>query len=388
MTSTGTVMIVDDNAATRRMVKNALARHGYRVVEAADGATARKLMVSEHPRVVLQDLVLPDTDGFTLVGELRKLSTTDVTILAFSGFVSKLDEARISAVGFDYIIPKPIAPSALVPLVEAHFPAPAATSERFGQGRRVVVADDDPLQLKLASFRLGRLGFEIETVPDGAAALAAIRRRRPDAVVSDVMMPELDGFGLAMALRQDPELASLPLVLVTSSYVEPSDRELAKRAGANELVVRTPELAEVIEHLRTTLSSSAPATTMEAAAVPELERERNRRVFRQLERQVLLNTGLAKRCSALASEDRYRRRRAQAARYRYRPRRRARDVLRRRWPLGRRALLARRARHLERARRRQRWIAVAAAGPSHVLRPRGPARARDQGELGALRPVA
>jgi PAS domain S-box-containing protein len=301
-TSAGTVMVVDDNAATRRMVKNALARHGYRVIEAADGATARALMVSEHPRVVLQDLVLPDTDGFTLVGELRKLSTSDVTILAFSGFVSKLDEARISAVGFDHIIPKPIAPSALVPLVEAHFPPPAAKSERFGQGKRVVVADDDPLQLKLASFRLGRLGFEIETVPDGAAALAAIRRQRPDAVVSDVMMPELDGFGLAMALRQDPALASLPLVLVTSSYVEPSDRELAKRAGANELIVRTPELAEVIEHLRMTLSSTAPATTVEAAAVPELERERNRRVFRQLERQVLLNTGLAKRCSSLASE--------------------------------------------------------------------------------------
>jgi PAS domain S-box-containing protein len=302
MTSSGTVMVVDDNAATRRMVKNALARHGYTVLEAPDGATARALMISDHPRVVLQDLVLPDTDGFTLVGELRKLAKFDVTILAFSGFVSKLDEARISAVGFDHIIPKPIAPSALVPLVEAHFPAPASTSERFGQGRRVVVADDDPLQLKLASFRLGRLGFEIETVPDGAAALAAIRRRRPDAVVSDVMMPELDGFGLAMALRQDPELASVPLVLVTSSYVEPTDRELAKRSGANELVVRTPELAEVIELLRNTLSSSPPPTTVEAAALPELERERNRRVFRQLERQVLLNTGLAKRCSALASE--------------------------------------------------------------------------------------
>src|SRR4051812_29150629 len=124
MTS-GTVMVVDDNAATRRMVKNALARHGFTVVEAADGAQARALMVSANPRVVLQDLVLPDTDGFTLVGELRKLSPTDVTILAFSGFVSKLDEARISAVGFDHIIPKPIAPSALVPLVEAHFPPPA-----------------------------------------------------------------------------------------------------------------------------------------------------------------------------------------------------------------------------------------------------------------------
>src|SRR5205085_8672305 len=120
-----------------------------------------------------------------------------------------------------------------------------AAGDQFGAGKRLIVADDDPLQLKLARFRLGRFGFDVEIVPDGAAALDAIRRRKPDAVVSDVMMPEVDGFQLAMALRQDPALRELPLLLVTSSYVDSSDRDLARRAGANDLVVRTPELAEL-----------------------------------------------------------------------------------------------------------------------------------------------
>ncbi len=296
------IMVVDDNAATRRMVRNALARQGYQVLEAPDGATARQLMQREQPRVVLQDLMLPDADGFSLVVELRALGGPDVAILAFSGFVSKLDQARISSVGFDDIIPKPIAPSRLLPLLEAHMPAPVPTADRFGMGRRLVVADDDPLQLKLASFRLGRLGFEIETASDGAAALEAVRRRKPDAIVSDVMMPELDGFGLAMALRQDPDLKALPLLLVTSSYVEPSDRELAQRAGANDLVLRTPELGELVDALRRTLSSSERTAAIDPTAFSDLERERNRRVLRQLERQVMLNSGLAKRCSALASE--------------------------------------------------------------------------------------
>ncbi|MEP6861292.1 MAG: response regulator, partial [Deltaproteobacteria bacterium] len=297
------IMVVDDNSATRRMVKNALVRGGYEVLEAPDGKTARELMRTEHPRVVLQDLMLPDTDGFQLVGELRDLAVSDVSILAFSGFVSKLDEARVSVSGFDDIIPKPIAPSRLVPLIEAHLPAAVATSDKFGCNRRLVVADDDPIQLKLATFRLSRLGFEVESVADGASALAAIRRRAPDAVVSDVMMPELDGFGLAMALRQDPELRNLPLVLVTSSYVESSDRTLARRAGANDLVLRTPDLAALIDVLRDTLAEdhSGPITPS-PELLPELELERNRRVFRQLERQVTLNTGLAKRCSSLASE--------------------------------------------------------------------------------------
>jgi PAS domain S-box-containing protein len=297
------IMVVEDNAATRRMVRNALVRHGLEVIEAADGETARALMKSERPRVVLQDLMLPDADGFELVGELRRIARgTDVSILAFSGFVSELDEARISTVGFDDIIAKPIAPSRLVPLIEAHLPAPAPANAQFGIGRRLVIADDDPMQLKLAMFRLSRLGFDVEAVTDGRAALDAARRRTPDVVVSDVMMPELDGFGLAMAVRQDPSLRSVPVVLVTSSYVEPADRALARRAGANDLVPRTPELSELLDSLRSTLASKQDAPQFDAEVLDDLEREHNRRVFRQLERQVMLNTGLAKRCSVLASE--------------------------------------------------------------------------------------
>ena len=298
------IMVVDDNSTTRRMVRNALQRHGHEVLEAPDGKTARQLMAREHPRVVLQDLILPDADGFALVGELRALSKgIDVSILAFSGFVSNLEEARASSVGFDDIIAKPIAPSRLVPLIEAHLPrAPVPTSDQFGVGRRVVLADDDPMQLKLAAFRIGRLGFEVEAVTGGRAVLETVRRRRPDAIVSDVMMPGLDGFGLAMAVRQDPTLKRLPVVLVTSSYVEPADRELARRAGATDLVPRTPELVEVLEALRVMMIAAPPEREVPPEVVPALEREHSQRVFRQLERQVLLNHGLAKRCSILASE--------------------------------------------------------------------------------------
>ena len=297
------IMVVEDNAATRRMVRNALVRHGHQVIEAPDGETARVLMKREQPSVVLQDLMLPDADGFELVGELRRLARgTDVSILAFSGFVSELDEARISTVGFDDIIAKPIAPSRIVPLIEAHLPGPAPNKAQFGAGRRLLIADDDPMQLKLATFRLSRLGFDVEAVSDGRAALEAVRRRAPDVVISDVMMPELDGFGLAMALRQDPALTKVPVLLVTSSYVDPADRALARRAGANDLVARTPELSELLDSLRTTMTSKQEAPALEAGVLEDLEKEHGQRVFRQLERQVMLNTGLAKRCSVLASE--------------------------------------------------------------------------------------
>src|SRR6185436_18372274 len=67
-----------------------------------------------------------------------------------------------------------------------------------GRNRRILVADDDRVQLKLARLQLEDLGFVVEAVADGAAALAAARANPPAAIVSDVLMPRMDGFRLCL----------------------------------------------------------------------------------------------------------------------------------------------------------------------------------------------
>lgn len=301
--SSSKVLLVDDNATTRKLVRFALQNKGYVVVEAADGGTALRLMEEHRPALVLQDLMLPDIDGFTLVGQLRETSGgKDAAVLAFSGFVSQLEEARLFAVGFDDIIHKPIEPSRLVAIVASHLPTAAPQVDRFGAGRRLLVVDDDPIQLRLTRFRLSRLGFEVQDASDGEQALEHARSSLPDAIVSDVMMPRLDGFGLSLAVRREPVLAHIPVVLVTSSYVEPADRALARRAGASDLVARTPDLDQLIVTLRRTLSADAAPHSPVEEPSPELEGEHNRRVLLQLERQVRLASGLSQRCSLLAAE--------------------------------------------------------------------------------------
>ncbi len=111
---------------------------------------------------------------------------------------------------------------------------------------RVVVADDDPLQLKLAVRHLEMAGFEVTPAADGAIALALVHAAPPDVVVSDVVMPNLDGFALCEAIRADPTIAHVPVLLITNSSLDPSDRMLAKRSGARDLIVRTPDFADVI----------------------------------------------------------------------------------------------------------------------------------------------
>jgi PAS domain S-box-containing protein len=297
-----TILLVDDHEAARRLVRQALERAGMRVIEAEDGESALSMMKKERPQLVIQDLALPDIDGFDLVGRLRgQRAGEPICVLAFSGLISKLDQSRVVAAGFDDVIPKPCDPSTLVSIVESHLPGRASLAGNFGAGKRMVLADDDGAQLMLTTLRLSQLGFEIVEARDGQEALDRIREAHPDVIVSDVMMPRVDGFDLALELRKDPRLAHIPLVLTSSSYVEESDRSLARRAGADEFVLRTPDMRELVEALFRTVRAkkkrSDPPLPNE-----DLTKQHAERVLRQLERQVRHNAGLMRRCAALSTE--------------------------------------------------------------------------------------
>jgi PAS domain S-box-containing protein len=307
------ILVVDDNPITRKLVRFALEQHGFAIIEADSGAAALAALEREAPALVIQDLVLPDIDGFELVARLRaRPQGREIPILAFSGLLSKIEEARVSTVGFDDVIVKPVEPSQLLQIVKAHVPSGTATRERFGEGRRLLIVDDDAVQLKLARFRLERVGFQVDGAADGLEALERLAVAKPDVVVSDVMMPRLDGFALCVAVREDPGLAELPVVLMTNSYLEEGDRELARRAGASAFVVRTPEMAEIVQAVRRTLQGSAPAPATAPPPAPapapaptppaSFEAERTHRLLRQLERQVALNAGISQRCSSLSAE--------------------------------------------------------------------------------------
>jgi signal transduction histidine kinase/DNA-binding response OmpR family regulator len=216
--------------------------------------------------------------------------------------LSHHDEARVSSAGFDDLISKPVEPSRLVQIVRSYLPSGQETSvDHMGQGRRLVIADDDPVQRKLVAWRMQMIGFEVFSAADGNEALEQARRIRPHAVLSDVLMPGLDGFGLCLELRRDPALARIPIVLTTNSYVEPTDRELARRAGAHDLVLRTPELGEVLDALRASLSSE-PRSVPAHALVGDIQDEHVQRMMRQLERQVALNARASQRSAVLAAE--------------------------------------------------------------------------------------
>ncbi len=130
----------------------------------------------------------------------------------------------------------------------------AGEDEAVGSGDVVLVVDDDETQLHLMSRFLAREGFVARTASDGSAGLAQARRLRPRAILLDVTMPGMDGWSVLSALKADPELADIPVVMVT--FV--AERALATSLGAADYIVKPVDwerLRAVMERFRETGSS-------------------------------------------------------------------------------------------------------------------------------------
>ncbi len=112
-----------------------------------------------------------------------------------------------------------------------------ASSEMPGAGRRIVLADDNADMREYVRRLLVAQGYSVSAVADGDAAVAAARREAPHLVLSDVMMPKLDGFGVLRALRDHPSTAAIPVVLLSARAGEESKVE-GLEAGADDYLVK------------------------------------------------------------------------------------------------------------------------------------------------------
>src|SRR5580704_2840971 len=185
-----TVLVVEDNDTTRKMMRLALIAEGYSVLEASDGQTALRLAAEHEPAMVLLDCKLPDMDGFEVGRRLRAFAP-NLPIVAVTGW-AHVDEARVLTAGFLDVLLKPVEPSRLVEIVARY--AQHSLPRTPSAGVVVLLADDDAMQRKLGQIALRHAGFEVLLAEDGESAVRLATVHRPDVVVSDVLMPGMDGF--------------------------------------------------------------------------------------------------------------------------------------------------------------------------------------------------
>jgi signal transduction histidine kinase/CheY-like chemotaxis protein len=241
----GTVLVIDDDPATRALMERILGREGFRVVTAPDGPTGLALARQEKPMVITLDLLMPGMDGWTVLEQLKgqpELASIPVIMLTI------LDEQRIGfALGAAEYLTKPIERDKLVAVVR-----------RYGQDHPaspVLIVEDDPATRGVLGRALASEGRTVREAENGKIALRRMEEEIPCLILLDLLMPEMDGFELLAALRERTEWQQIPVVVITAKDLTPEDH--ARLNGAVRQVV--PKGDGNPEQLLNYVRSLAPA---------------------------------------------------------------------------------------------------------------------------------
>ncbi len=121
----------------------------------------------------------------------------------------------------------------------------------------VLSVDDEPDITDLASLHLRRAGYEVLTASSGRQALETVYTRHPDLVLLDLMLPDIDGFGVCEILRSDPATAAIPIIIV-SAWSTHDARDLGFECGVLDYVTKPFSPQELITRVKRLLSPSPP----------------------------------------------------------------------------------------------------------------------------------
>jgi CheY-like chemotaxis protein len=122
--------------------------------------------------------------------------------------------------------------------------------------KRILIVDDNAQNLYLLRTLLKGSGYAVESAVNGAEALQRARAQLPDMIISDVLMPVMDGFTLCRHWKQDERLKAIPFVVYTANYTDDQDEVFALKLGADVFIRKPAEPAELVQKIKTVLESA------------------------------------------------------------------------------------------------------------------------------------
>lgn len=242
------VLVVDDNPVNLKLACEILESEGYTVDRAEDAEQAVLAIAAALPDLILMDIALPGMDGLTLTRKLRdEGKCVGVPIVALTAFAMKGDDAKAREAGCDGYITKPI-DTRRFPSQVAEFLGRAGTPER-PPALRVLVIEDDDIDLKLVNVVLAAAGVTVRRSVTADLAVEMILDEKPDVILLDLRLPGMDGPAFTRRLRGDKRTAPIPVVAVTA-YPEKFDLEEMREIGCDLCLVKpidTRELTRTLE---------------------------------------------------------------------------------------------------------------------------------------------
>ena len=251
------VLVIDDDATARELISDHLKAGGFSVVTAAGGVEGIKLAKELQPTAITLDVMMPDLDGWSVLAALRQNpELADIPVIMVSIVDDKRRGIALGAAGY---LTKPIDRERLHRLVHRFQASTRAT--------RVLMVEDDASQRERMLGWLERPHWIVREAANGQEALDLLREEKPDVILLDLMMPEMDGFEVVAALQGDKDWRDIPVIVITSLDLSAKDRARLNSGVQSVLVKEKFRPEDLVERIRQ-LSQSTPAVSnqMETAS--------------------------------------------------------------------------------------------------------------------------
>ena len=295
------VLIVDDNATNRRILKLQTERWGIFSRETASPTEALEWIRRGDPYdIVLLDYQMPEMDGVSLAHEIRRLPRSGALTLILLSSLGQAVPVHRDDSGFAAVLSKPLKLSQLHDsLVEALGPsriasplpeAPRPDGEpvsRIGGPLRILLAEDNPANQRVALLMLERLGYRAEVATTGRQVLERLDRAAYDLILMDVQMPELDGLEATRAICGRWPSSERPRIVAMTAEAMAGDREACLGAGMDDYIVkpvRLEELQRAIGQCRPVVRESPASVAAEEGPSPSGALDRS--VLRDLQAEL------------------------------------------------------------------------------------------------------
>src|SRR4030095_7662775 len=241
-----TALVIDSDPASLYLTKKYLTEAGYSVAATDDSGRGFEIADKAKPAIITIDL--DEFEGAAGIIERIAHSHTEGAIIAFSGDGGAEDRA-VNA-GATAFLRKPFDRSALIGILQR---------AKLRSQKCILVVDDDPDALDLAVAMIEGNGYEIQTATSGREALEAIERHRPDAIILDLMLPEMDGFEVVHRMSLNPDGRSIPVILLTARDLSHEERRALDMGTARIIQKGTFSRDELQAEMRVALG--APEST-------------------------------------------------------------------------------------------------------------------------------
>ncbi|MBI5801172.1 MAG: response regulator [Verrucomicrobia bacterium] len=231
--SVPSVLVIDDDPHSRDLMVRFLQKEGFSAQTAADGRQGLLMAKQLRPALITLDVLMPNVDGWSVLAALK--ADPDLANIPVVMITLTEEHDKGFALGASEFLTKPVDYQRLSGLLREYCPTPG--------DRPVLVVEDDEISSHLLRRNLEREGYPVMLAADGRAALELIRLRLPSLILLDLMMPEMDGFAFAQAVRERRDLRDVPIIVLTAKDLTEEDKQRLKGnvTGILQKQTLTPE---------------------------------------------------------------------------------------------------------------------------------------------------